>query len=370
MPSSDKRKAHGNPRHSRKLAAIAGFLVSIWLLISANPAMAQAVAWSNVAIGSCDAPTFTTEITAGQTVLLVSGGLMAGTPLNYLITPYSETSRDPWWNISATAYVDPNGNVCVEVFATALDDFGTFMIEVYGLDASQHQYNRALGFTVHPPAAPTVEPTASATPTETPTSTPTPTPSEPPTLNPTVTPTSTPTDIPTLAPQPSPTPEPTEPPAPAPSEPAPTAPTEPPVQNQPPAATIPATVVPTTVVHSTAAANQTTRVSEPLSVRERFLESRLDTEGTWEVARPVVNRHSWPSLSDRAHQADDRERLTSAVPANSAELPAEAQTKAPTEDEPLSPASDLTPDGNHLVWLIALGLVAKLSTRVFGRVRR
>ncbi len=192
-----------NQKFPIRLALLAGFLLFAMSFAPVQPAAAQANPWYEFATGSCAAPNFATEVTAGQTILLVSGGLMSSSPFNFIVAPFGETSRPAWWYIEQTVYTDPNGSVCVEAFATAATDYGMFIVTIHSLDADQHQYNPATrGVSVL--AAPT------ETPTRTPTETATPEPTETPTLMATsspadkVAPTATPTPAPKSTRQPGP----------------------------------------------------------------------------------------------------------------------------------------------------------------------
>ncbi len=220
------------PINMKTTIQLLSLVVGVFIL--ARPAFA-ASAWFDLASGSCSAPIVTSQITAGETLLILSGDLTPGTPLDYKISPFGSTSRPGSWSINQTAYADANGLVCVEAFTTALDDYGSFIVTVHGLDSNQQQYNPpAKLITILP--APTPTPTASNTATSVPTNTPTPS------LTPTITPipSSTPTSTPTNTPTPSltPTATPSETPSPS-NTPLPTdiptlAPTDPPPTNEPP----------------------------------------------------------------------------------------------------------------------------------------
>src|SRR3990172_6466544 len=201
MSTNTTRATHPHRRFAAWPAIVAGLLACAWLLLPAHPAAADDGPWFSLATGSCDAPSFASEVTAGQTVLLLGGGLMANAPLDYSVSPYGEGSRPAWWSVAQTVHTDSSGSMCVEAFATAAEDYGMFLMTVHGLDANQRQYNPpSQGLTVNPAAQPT--------------ETPTPEPSETPSPEPSETPSPEPTESPTL--------EPTEPPAPAePSTPAP-----------------------------------------------------------------------------------------------------------------------------------------------------
>ncbi|HLE28502.1 MAG TPA: hypothetical protein VI793_10320, partial [Anaerolineales bacterium] len=196
-------------------------LACVYGLTSARPALADSGAWFELATGACDAPTFTSQVTAGETVLVVAGNLLAGTPFNYVVSPYGSTSRPSWWTIDEMAYVDANGNICVEAFQTATDDYGSFLVTVHGLDASQRQYNPPSKLvTVLPAPIPTDTPTEvptdapTALPTDAPTGQPTNTPDPTATPLPTSTPTSLPTNTPAALPTEPPTAQPTNTPDP------------------------------------------------------------------------------------------------------------------------------------------------------------
>ena len=181
----------------------------LWGSILARPVSATSEAWFELASGSCSAPTLVSQITAGETVLLLSGNLMPGAPMNFQISPYGQTSRSNSWSINQTVYADVDGNICVEAFVTAIDDYGGFVVLVYSLDADQRQYNPpAKLITILP--APTPTPTNSPTPPPTDTDVPTAIslPTSTPTLTSTLPPASTPvaTDAPTATPVPSQTP--------------------------------------------------------------------------------------------------------------------------------------------------------------------
>src|SRR3990172_2223920 len=228
MSTNTTRATHPHRRFAAWPAIVAGLLACAWLLLPAHSAAADDGPWFSLATGSCDAPSFASEVTAGQTVLLLGGGLMANAPLDYSVSPYGEGSRPAWWSVAQTVHTDSSGSMCVEAFATAAEDYGMFLMTVHGLDANQRQYNPpSQGLTVNPAAQPT------ETPTPEPSETPSPEPSETPSPEPTET--SAPTETPTPEPTTSPTPEPTESPTleptetPAPAEPSTPAPIETPV---------------------------------------------------------------------------------------------------------------------------------------------
>jgi len=203
----DDQKSH---RPLARLLLAACLLALTWSAALVRPAAADAGAWFDLATGSCDAPTLTTEAAAGQVILVVGGNLTAGTPFTYKIQPYGDTSRDPWWYSDATTYVSVDGDVCAEAFATSNDDYGMFWIEVHGLDANQRQYNPP-GKLVTVLAAPTPTEAPTEVPTDTPAPTPLPTNTPLPTATPlpTNTPTALPTLVPTNTPLPTATPLPT-----------------------------------------------------------------------------------------------------------------------------------------------------------------
>ncbi len=273
---------------------VTGLLLCAWLLVSVSPAAAEGDAWFNLATGSCDAPVFTDQVTAGQTVLILSGGLMSSTPFNYIISAYGEASRPAWWNIDQIVYTDSAGQVCVEAFATAADDYGTFLVTVHGLDATQRQYNPASrGVTVLPPAAPTAtpEPTETPVPTETPSPEPTTTPE--PTETPV--PTETPSPEPTTTPEPTATPEPTQPPAPA--------PTEAPAQTPLPVSTEPPTPEPEPAATSEPQQSETSQLDQEAATSDAAVQ----------VALPVAPSASANAAAAADHPAAQSPRLTPRV---------------------------------------------------------
>ena len=245
MSTNNTRATHPHRRFAAWPAIVAGLLACAWLLLPAHPVAAGDGPWFSLATGSCDAPGFTSEVTAGQTVLLLSGGLMANAPLDYSVSPYGEGSRPAWWSVAQTVHADSSGSVCVEAFATAAEDYGMFLVTVYGLDANQRQYNPpSQGLTVNPAVQPAETPTPepSETPSSEPTETPLPEPSETPSPEPSETPTPAPTESPTPestetpAPTESSTPAPIEMPVSQPIESAPSTPAEGPAQDPPPEA--------------------------------------------------------------------------------------------------------------------------------------
>lgn len=242
MSSKTTRATRPHRRFAAWPAIVAGVLGCAWLLLPAHPAAADDGAWFSLAVGSCDAPSFTSEVTSGQTVLLLSGGLMANAPLDYSVSPYGEASRPPWWSLAQTVHADSSGSVCVEAFATAIEDYGTFLVTVNGLDSNQRQYNPpSQGLTVNPAAQPTETPTPE--PSETPSSEPTepPAPTESPTPEPSETPMPEPTESSTPMPTETSTPvaSPTEMPVSLPIESSPSTLTEAPAQNPLPEPTLP-----------------------------------------------------------------------------------------------------------------------------------
>ena len=270
------QRSSQNRTPASRLAPVIYLLAFICGLTSARPAAADSGAWFELATGACDAPTFTSQVTAGETVLVVAGNLLAGTPFNYIVSPYGSTSRPSWWTIDEMAYVDANGNICVEAFQTATDDYGSFLVTVHGLDASQRQYNPPSKLvTVLPAPAPTDTPTEVPTdaptalptdaPTAQPTNTPDPTATPLPTSTPTALPTNTPTALPTEPPTNTPLPSPTlsatdlpdEEPASAPTEEPPSAaPTEAPLEAvEPVASPTPVSTEPTTIGANRASLN-------------------------------------------------------------------------------------------------------------------
>jgi len=232
MRTNSRQATHPHRRFATAPAIVAGFLASALLALLTHSAAADDGPWFSLATGSCDAPSFTSEVEAGQTVLLLSGGLMANAPLDYSVSPYSEGSRPAWWSLAQTVHTDSSGSVCVEAFGTAAEDYGIFLVTVNGLDANQRQFNPpSQGVTVTPAVQPIETPTPEPTepPTPEPTETPTPEPSGTP--EPTGTPTPEPTEPPTPEPTEPPTPEPTEPPIPAPTD----GPSLQPIESSPPA---------------------------------------------------------------------------------------------------------------------------------------
>ncbi len=199
-----------------RLAVMAGVFLFAVLFAPTQLAAADDGPSIQLATGSCDAPSFTTEVYAAQNILVVSTGLMPNGPFNFVVEPYGETSRPAWWSIDETAQIDPQGNICVVAFTTASDDYGIFLVTIHSIDANQRQYNPyARGATVVPAATatPTPEPT---------TETSTPTPIGTSTIEPMVTttpiPTETSTSVPTLTPTPTATSSPVDKSAPKPAQ--------------------------------------------------------------------------------------------------------------------------------------------------------
>ena len=202
-----------NPNRIFSNLAVALTISLMACLGAFGTASADSGPWYEFATGSCNAPIFTAEVTAGQTILLVSGGLMAGSPFDYIISPYGDTSRPAWWNTEQTVSTDSNGNVCVEAFVTEASDYGMFIVTIHSLDANQRQYNPATrGITVLPAPTPALTATVAPESTEAPvpalTQTATPVPTE------TAAPTETQTPLPTSTPVPTDTPAPTQTPVP------------------------------------------------------------------------------------------------------------------------------------------------------------
>ena len=342
---------------------VAGLLMCAWLLISAGPAAADDGPWLNLATGSCDAPNFTTEVTAGHTVLLLSGGLMPSTQFNYIISPYGDTSRQPWWSIDQTVYTDSNGNVCVEAFATAVDDYGTFLVTVHGLDATQHQYNPASrGVTVLPPHAPietlTPEPTGTPTPTETPS----PEPTEPATPTPTATPVLTETPAPTETPTATPTEEPTQTPLPTSTLP----PTiEPTATSEPQPSETPG---PTQEFVSDSAPTQ---VPSPIGTQSPTDTSDVTHQPVAESPKLTLQRTSADQPFDRSNRLDRLEEQTAqtvrSAPILTTPEVASEIVEAPLKAEPQAAVVTPAPRAHNPIWMVTLGALMGLLVWFIGR---
>jgi len=188
-------------KFSTRFVLIGSLLSLLSLFVAVQPAAADDGPWFKLAVGSCDAPEVTSEITAGDTLLVVSGGLMSSSPFEFTIAARTTDVSQPYINLDRTVTADSNGQVCAEAFITSQDDFGQYDINVHALRANQRSYNTFTILTINPAPVATATPEATDTPTPDPTNTPEPTvtstpePTEPPTAEPTNTPepTATPT---------------------------------------------------------------------------------------------------------------------------------------------------------------------------------
>ena len=124
-------------KFAARIILISSLLSVLSLFVAVQPAAADDGPWLKLAIGSCDAPQYTSEITAGQTLLVMSGGLMSSSPFEYIIAARTTDVSQPYINLDQTVMADSNGQVCVEAFATSNNDYGQYDINVHALRANR-----------------------------------------------------------------------------------------------------------------------------------------------------------------------------------------------------------------------------------------
>ncbi len=224
---------------SRSLLSLS-LCATLLLIVAVHPASADDGPWLKLATGSCADPRYTSDLLGGNTLLVLSGGLMPNSPFEFIITARDGNVSQPNLNIDQTVTADSNGNVCADAFPTAANDYGQYGITIHGLRANQQSYNTFTVVNVHAVPEPTNTPVPTDTPAPTatiePTSTPVPTHTPEPTA--TVEPTST--SEPANTPAPTATSEPTSTSEPA-DTPAPTATSEPTSTSEPASTPAPAT---------------------------------------------------------------------------------------------------------------------------------
>jgi hypothetical protein len=290
-----------NNNHLHKLAARCLLLFSLcatlMLFVAVQPASADDGPWLRLAAGSCTDPHYTTDVTGGETLLVLSGGLMPSSPFQFIITAYGDNVSQPYLNIDQTVTADSTGAVCVEAFFTAANDFGQYGITIHGLRANQRSYNTFTVVNIH--AAPE------------PTDTPTPMPTDPPVLTETPEPTDTPSPEPTDPPAPTATPKPTDTPIPEPVDPP--APTETPEPTNTPEPTEPPGPTSTPEPANTPAPTGT---PEPTSIPEP-----TDTPAPTETPAPTITAAPPvdPGNKSTPEPASEPTLVPTDVPANTPE---------------------------------------------------
>ena len=387
------RRSFLKRQFSLRPVVITGLLLFLVLLTSPQWVMAADGPWLKLATGSCDSPNFTSEMSAGDTLLIVSGGLMPNSPFYYKVTPYGETSRDPWWYIEQTITVDPNGNVCVEAFASSSDDYGSFGVSITALRADQHSYNTFAVIHIQgaptPTDTPTPEPTATTTPTVEPTAMPTTQPTDTPAPAPSATATSTlqPTATSTIEPTATPTEEATNIPAPAPtltSTPTPThSPTPVPTkQKKPKPTTVPPTATPTEEPSTATPTVQPTATPRPSATAQtKQGQAATNVNAKSDQSSGIASAATPLNLfSGRRDQVDQSglqvvSATATGVPADDAAIQPEANSanlqvnpqRTSNELESRTDAPNEKPAGT--IWWLVFGLLAVSLTWYIARSR-